>query len=63
MSVAHRLSDKVPAGYTEPIPEPKEEDRVIFKIEKAVNVLGVKYRSIEEITQDSVDALKEAGLL
>ena len=47
----------------ESAPPLKEEDRIVYKNDKAINVLCLKYRTAEEITRDTLESFKEAGLL
>ncbi|KAI0696062.1 NAD(P)-binding protein [Cerioporus squamosus] len=59
-TAAHRFSDKLPAGVTSYDPS-KATHLLQYDNRKAINILGIKYRSIEEITSDSLQDFKARG--
>ena len=62
VSAAHRWSDKLPAGNTSYDPT-KAVHLLRYDNRKGIATLGIKYRSIEEVTRDSLEDFKARGWL
>ncbi|TBU27343.1 NAD(P)-binding protein [Dichomitus squalens] len=62
VSAAHRWSDKLPAGNTSYDPS-KAVHVLRYDNRKGIATLGVRYRSIEEVTRDSLEDFKARGWL
>ena len=56
------MSNKIAAGNTEYEPSSAEQ-AIKYVTKKATEVLGIKYRSIEEVTRDALSALEVGGIL
>ena len=62
VSAAHRWSDKLPAGNT--AYDPTQAVHLLrYDNRKGIATLGIKYRSIEEVTRDSLKDFKARGWL
>ena len=62
VSAAHRWSDKLPAGNT--LYDPTKAVHLLrYDNRKGIATLGIKYRSIEEVTRDSLEDFKARGWL
>lgn len=59
---AHRASSKVPAGNTAYDPS-QAKHPLFYNSSKSVDVLGVKYRTIEESSIDTVKDFETKGWL
>ncbi|KAI9058001.1 NAD-P-binding protein [Trametes sanguinea] len=62
VSAAHQLADKIPAGNTSYDPS-KAQHLVVYDNRKAIQALGIKYRTLNELTKDTVEDLKARGWL
>ncbi|KAH9918248.1 NAD(P)-binding protein [Epithele typhae] len=60
VSAAHRLSEKIPPGNISYDPA-KAEHHVRYENAKSVSVLGMKYRSVDELTSAALDDFKGRG--
>ncbi|KAI0325808.1 NAD-P-binding protein [Cubamyces sp. BRFM 1775] len=62
VSAAHRAIDSIPAGNTSY--DPSQAKQVLaYDNRKAIAILGIKFRSLEETTKDTVEDFKVRGWL
>ena len=62
VNTARKYSDKIPEGD----PNYNPEDAFFptrYIADKSINVLGITYRSMDELTKDSLDDFKARGWL
>ena len=59
-TAAHRYSKKLPAGVASYDPS-KATHILQYDNSKGIKILGLKYRSIDEVTKDSLEDFKARG--
>ena len=60
MSIAHRLHPQLHAGNTEYDPE-KAVHFTTYVMDKQQKLLGIKFKTMEETTKDTLDDFKARG--
>ena len=62
VSAAHQISDKILAGNLSYDPA-KAQHALCYENKKGIDVLGMSYRGVEELTEGSLDDFKARGWL
>ncbi len=62
MNAARKYTSKVPAGDPDYNPDNASFPST-YNADKSVRILGIRYRSIEELTKDSLDDFTARGWL
>ncbi|KAI0367236.1 NAD-P-binding protein [Pilatotrama ljubarskyi] len=62
VSIAHRVAESIPEGNTS-YDASKAKHAVVYNNFKGISTLGIKYRTLEETTKDSIEDFKARGWL
>ena len=62
MSAAHKFEPSLPEGDTSYDPS-KAKHASVYKNDKAIKTLGIKFRTVEETTKDTLADFKARGWL